>query len=140
MRMSPRNAVDVAAAVLRASVRADTAYRGAFLARAAEAVASLALSIAFYGLIYSYTSGIGGWNYANILALAGSFEIVRGIVHGLTSHYYTRVAELAVRHDSGDAETGFGLGLSGAGVGTGRAGTWPRVAGARGGAVSKTGA
>ena len=81
--MSPRNAVDVAAAVLRASVQADTAYRGAFLARAAEAVASLALSIAFYGLIYSHTGGIGDWSYANILALAGSFEIVRGIVHGL---------------------------------------------------------
>ena len=76
-------ALRIAAAVLKASVRADTAYRGAFLARAGEVIASLALSIGFYGLIYSRTDGIEGWTYANILTLAGSFEIIRGIVHGL---------------------------------------------------------
>ena len=73
----------VGAAVSRASVRADTAYRGAFLARAGEGVASLALSIGFYGLIYTRTDGIEGWTYAQILTLAGTFEIVRAIVQAL---------------------------------------------------------
>ena len=81
--MSPLSAMGVFAAVLKASVRADTAYRGAFLARAGEGIASLILSISFYSLIYSQTDGIRGWTYANILALAGTFEIIRGIVHGL---------------------------------------------------------
>ena len=81
--MSPLSATGVFAAVLKASVRADTAYRVAFLARAGEGIASLILSISFYSLIYSQTDGIRGWTYANILALAGTFEIIRGIVHGL---------------------------------------------------------
>ena len=49
--MSPLSAMGVFAAVLTASVRADTAYRGAFLARAGEGIASLILSISFYSLI-----------------------------------------------------------------------------------------
>ena len=81
--MSPRRSLAVGAAVLRASVRADTAYRGAFLARAGEGIASLALSIAFYGLIYSRTGGIEGWTYSQVMALAGTFEIVRAIVQAL---------------------------------------------------------
>ena len=81
--MSPRSAVRISAAVLRASVRADTAYRGAFLARAGEGIASLALSIAFYGLIYTWTDGIEGWTYAQILTLAGTFEVVRAVVQAL---------------------------------------------------------
>ena len=76
-------AMTVGAAVFRASVRADTAYRGAFLARAGEGVASLALSIGFYGLIYTRTDGIEGWTYAQMLTLAGTFEIVRAIVQAL---------------------------------------------------------
>ena len=73
----------IAGAVIKASIRAETAYRGAFLARAGEGIASLALSVAFYSLIYRQAGGIPGWGYANILTLAGSFEIIRGVVHAL---------------------------------------------------------
>ena len=83
--MSPpdRGPLGLVAAVVKASIRADTAYRGAFLARAAEGITSLALSVAFYSLIYGRVGGIPGWSYPNILTLAGSFEIIRGIVHAL---------------------------------------------------------
>ena len=75
--------VGVAGAVVKASIRAETAYRGAFFARAGEGIASLLLSVGFYSLIYRQVGGIPGWSFANILTLAGSFEIIRGVVLAL---------------------------------------------------------
>ena len=73
----------IAGAVVKASFRSETAYRGGFLARTGEGIASVTLSVGFYSLIYRQTGGIPGWSYANILTLAGSFEIIRGVVLAL---------------------------------------------------------
>ena len=62
------------------SVMGEAAYRVNFFFQLLQSLISLGVAIAGITVIFSYTSNLGGWSSAEILALVGVYLLVGGII------------------------------------------------------------
>jgi ABC-2 type transport system permease protein len=68
------------AAFFRVNVVSEMAYRFNFLWQLFQSMLNLGVSLAGFGIIFSYTDTIGGWNINEILALIGVYFLVGGFI------------------------------------------------------------
>jgi ABC-2 type transport system permease protein len=64
----------------RLGLMGEAAYRANFFFQLFQAVLSLLVAVAGVGVVFSYTSSIGGWGPDEILVLVGIYILVGGII------------------------------------------------------------
>lgn len=80
----------------RRSIMTQLAYRGDFALGLARNVATVALALVFYSVLFLHTSSIAGWSEPALLVLYGTFRLVRGILYFFVEETITAIPE-AVR-------------------------------------------
>jgi len=65
---------------LRVNIVSEMAYRFNFFWQLFQSLLNLGVSLAGFGIIFSYTSTIGGWGINEILALIGVYFLVGGFI------------------------------------------------------------
>ncbi len=65
---------------VRLNVMAETAYRVNFFIHLFQALLELATSLLGLGVVFSYTSTLGGWRPDEVLALVGVYFLVGGMI------------------------------------------------------------
>src|SRR5512135_1973700 len=64
----------------RVSVLNETAYRFNFFLQLFQSLLELGTALAGLGIIYSFTSSLGGWGVDEMLALLGVYFLIGGII------------------------------------------------------------
>lgn len=64
----------------RVNIFGETAYRINFVIQLFQSVLNLAMTLAGLGIIFYYTSMLGGWKPDEVLALVGVYFIVSGVI------------------------------------------------------------
>ncbi len=67
-------------AFLRVSVMGELAYRVNFFVQLFQSLLNLGISLAGLGVIFSYTSTLGGWRPDEVLALVGVYFLAGGMI------------------------------------------------------------
>ena len=62
------------------AIAGEVAYRVNFFFQLFQSLVSLVVAVAGLGVVFSYTSTLGGWGHEEILALVGVYLLVGGII------------------------------------------------------------